>query len=94
MSKTQEFFSKNGLIIVSILLLLVLLQQCNISGNLKSTKKEIVNLDSSLRKEIKIDGLRTCKRVLFDQNSVVRTVKRPDDLMNEYDKEIKKLEGE
>jgi len=48
------------------------------------TKKE-------LDKRIEIEGLRTSKRILYDWNTVIRTVKRPDDIMNEYDKKIEKL---
>ena len=45
-----------------------------------------------MRKEIEIGGLKTSKRTLYDWNAVIRTTVRPDDRMNEYDQEIKKLE--
>ena len=32
--------------------------------------------------------------MLYDNNVIVRTTKRPDDRMNEYDQEIEKLEKE
>lgn len=38
-----------------------------------------------------IEGLETSKRTLYDWNSIVRTVVRPDDRMNEYDGQIKVL---
>lgn len=44
-------------------------------------------LDTRLR----IHGLETSKRTLYDWNAVVRTVIRPDDRMKQYDEEIEKL---
>lgn len=43
---------------------------------------------------MEIHGLETSKRMLYDQNSVVRTVLRPDDRMNEYDQKIDELRKE
>lgn len=40
---------------------------------------------------LEIQRLQTAKLVLYDWNTVVRTVVRPDDRMNEYDLEIAKL---
>jgi hypothetical protein len=83
------------------LFFLVLLSNC---GN-RRNRKEIVNLQKeidSLRVEMKnhpshndlsIEGLKISKRTLYDWNSVVRTSVRPDDRMNQYDEEIKKLES-
>ena len=38
-----------------------------------------------------IEGYEISKRMLYDQNAVVRTTVRPDDRMNEYDTKIKAL---
>lgn len=38
-----------------------------------------------------IEGYEVSKRMLYDQNAIVRTVQRPDDRMNEYDAKIKQL---
>jgi len=40
---------------------------------------------------ISIEGYEISKRMLYDQNAIVRTVMRPDDRMAEYDKKIKEL---
>ena len=40
---------------------------------------------------LEIKGLETSKRMLYDQNAIVRTTIRPDDRMNEYDQKIKAL---
>jgi hypothetical protein len=42
--------------------------------------------------KMEIEGLKTSKRTLYDWNAVIRTTTRPDDRMNEYDKQIKALE--
>lgn len=44
-----------------------------------------------IEKQFRIEGLEISKRMLYDNNAIVRTVIRPDDKMNEYDQEIKKL---
>jgi hypothetical protein len=38
-----------------------------------------------------IEGYEISKRMLYDQNAIVRTTVRPDDRMNEYDQKIKEL---
>ena len=43
---------------------------------------------------IQIEGYKISKRMLFGQNAVLRTTERPDDLMNQYDNEIGKLQKE
>jgi len=41
---------------------------------------------------IEIEGLKTSSRTLYDWNSVIRTVNRPDDVMKSYSDKIEKLE--
>lgn len=83
--------------------ILTLLNTCNSCGTKREItrlKKEVDSLRYSTysKKELdlkmEINGLKTSKRTLYDWNSIVRTVVRPDDRMNEYDKEILKLEKE
>jgi sensor domain CHASE-containing protein len=67
-------------------------------------KSEVHSLDSTLNvnfytkqeldKRMEIEGLKTSKRTLYDWNAVIRTTVRPDDRMNEYDKQIKALQNE
>lgn len=72
-----------------------------------STKREIVKVKSdvdSLKQTtvssdefnlvLKEEGYKISKRMLYDNNTIVRTTVRPDDKMNEYDKEIEKLQKE
>jgi hypothetical protein len=93
MNKLIEFFKNYGTMIITGLLLLILLKQCAVVTTQKGIKKEISTLDSTLHKEIKIEGLKTSKRMLYDNNAIIRTTIRPDDKMNEYDAEIKALEN-
>jgi hypothetical protein len=44
--------------------------------------------------KLQIEGIRTSKRTLYDNNAIVRTTVRPDDRMNEYDQKIDKLKKE
>lgn len=57
----------------------------------KDAFEQFMIIDS---KKGEIENLKTSKRVLYDWNSIVRTVVRPDDRMNHYDQEILRLEQE
>lgn len=77
----------------------------NMTDNNKIQKELIAEVDSlkiSIEQESEKDrvllnllfereGYAITKRTLFDWNSVVRTVARPDDIMNEYDKKINEI---
>jgi len=47
-----------------------------------------------LNLRMEIFGLKTSKRMLYDNNAIIRTVVRPDDQMNEYDILIEDLQKE
>jgi hypothetical protein len=74
---------------------------CSTSKKVTKLKAEVDSLQTQLtrvptredtKKYLRVEGLRSSKRTLYDWNAVVRTAVRPDDRMNEYDQEIKKLE--
>jgi len=83
---------------------MVSLNTCNSCSNSKKVAKLNAKIDSlqtsvnqkpsvkQVEKLVKTEGLRSSKRTLYDWNAVVRTAVRPDDRMNEYDKEIQALE--
>lgn len=85
----------------SVLIMLMMLSMCGNSRNRKTISKLQSQIDSmrvELRthptlQQLQIENLQTSKRTLYDWNSVVRTAVRPDDRMNEYDQEIKKLQN-
>jgi hypothetical protein len=81
------------------------MRSCGTNGEVSKLKKEvstlnerIQSLDSNIysKEEINIrmsiEGYEISKRMLYDQNSIIRTVTRPDDRMNEYDQKIKELQ--
>lgn len=83
---------------------------CSTSKDLTKMRKELVmtnekldsiivmtnNIDNKedLDLKLEINGLEISKRLLYDENSIVRTKLRPDDRMNEYDETIKALKTE
>lgn len=79
-------------------------RSCGVSSNVNKLKREVkslsVEVDSlrgniytkeELDTRIAIEGYEISKRMLYDQNAIVRTVMRPDDRMAEYDQKIKDL---
>lgn len=62
--------------------------------SLKTDMNDNFYSKEELNIRMEIEGLRTSKRTLYDWNAVIRTTVRPDDRMNEYDKQIKALEKE
>jgi hypothetical protein len=94
----QSLKEKSWLISL-VLMLLVFLQTCSNSRNYKSVKKEL-DLQSkkienlATKQELKIEGLEISKRMLYDNNAIIRTTVRPDDRMNQYDQEIKKIQAQ
>jgi hypothetical protein len=99
--KILEKIKQNLWAILLLLVLIIFLKQCSItreqnkiSKEMKSIKTQIDSLASKedILRGIKIEGLKTSKRTLYDWNAVIRTTTRPDDRMNEYDKEIEILE--
>lgn len=95
---------KASLILLVAISMMIALSTCNsCSANKKITrlKNEVDSLQAAILQRptsrdiqllIKVEGLRSSKRTLYDWNAVVRTAVRPDDRMNEYDQEIKLLE--
>lgn len=66
--------------------------------SVKTKLEKIPNVDymNNLKNDVniffQIEGFRISKRILYDNNAIIRTIVRPDDRMNEYDMEIQKLQ--
>ncbi len=93
MKKIQE----NYWLILLGLFVLLFFKQCGISRDQDKIVKEIKTLNARVdslatKKDMEVEGLKTSKRILYDWNSIVRTAVRPDDRMNEYDREIEKIQ--
>jgi len=63
-------------------------------------EKTLLSIDSTASTKVseqemeimlEIVSLETARRVVYDNNTIVRTTARPDDVMNDYDKKIKEL---
>lgn len=107
MGKILDFLNKWGIMILVIVSLLIYLSTCGTGGNIDRTNRRIDKVEKALHSidstastkvseaemEIMLEIViyQTSREVVYSENSVVRTVKRPDDLMNEYDHKIKEL---
>lgn len=58
---------------------------------LEQKMDSIQNDTKTIDVKMKIEGYEISKRMLYDQNAIVRTVIRPDDRMNQYDSSMKAL---
>lgn len=74
---------------------------CSQSSQIAKVNRRLDAMDSTLQakgtldeiqRTVAIEGFKVSKRMLYDNNAIVRTQIRPDDQMNAYDKEIEKLE--
>lgn len=63
---------------------------------IKMEKIPTVNYMNDFKSDVnilfQIEGFRISKRMLYDNNAIIRTTIRPDDRMNGYDMEIQKLQ--
>ena len=107
MGKIIDFFNKWGMMILVVMSILIYLSTCGTGGNIDRTNRRIDKVEKALRSidstastkvseremeiMLEIMTLETARRVVYDQNTIVRTTTRPDDVMNEYDKKIKEL---
>ena len=86
--------------------LLVNFRSCGVVKENSKMRKEVVLLQNEvdsltnniytkeeLDTRMEILGYEISKRMLYDQNAIIRTTVRPDDRMNEYDQKIKALVG-
>ena len=96
MEKFKNFINTNSHIILTVFMLLVLLQTCTLNSNLKLVRKEMKNnkatvdtLAIELRKEIKIEGLQSEKRMIQATDRKLMDVQR----QNQIEQEINKLEN-
>ena len=88
----------NSWMITLMLLLVVFLQTCSNSKKYAALRKKVDSQEQLLngvatKKDLKIEGFEISKRMLYDNNAIIRTTVRPDDRMNQYDEEIKKIQN-
>lgn len=106
--KLTEILNKYVTYVLYILLVLSFIgniRSCSTNKDISKTKRNVEILSNKidsltnviyskeqLNVRISIEGYEISKRMLYDQNAIVRTVTRPDDRMREYDLKIKELE--
>jgi hypothetical protein len=98
-----------GVIVVMVLLLINMMQNCSqsrrIDNNTKAIKINTVRIDSMVQTlkinynkdeldlRLEILGYQVSKRMLYDNNAIIRRITRPDDQMNKYDERLDSLRG-
>lgn len=105
MKKVIEWLHSYGILILVVFVLISSTQTCAVRRQNEKLVKEsqatnrkldslytLVMPKDELAIQMEINRLSTAKMVLYDWNTVVRTVVRPDDRMNEYDTQIAKLQ--
>lgn len=103
MNVITDFMNKWGTTIMVFLGLIVFFNTCGTQGKITSLKKEVsalkeeIHYNDSIEQEIRIieneiKMNETCRQILYDWNAVVRTVNRPDDIMNQYSQKITELQ--
>jgi len=103
MNKTLIFLNKWGILIILTLVLLTFFDTCGVKTHVERLEKKITSLEqktnsndslnrviSSIEREISI--LETSREVVYTNNAIIRTTKRPDDVMNDYNQRIKSLQ--
>lgn len=108
MKKVLEFLNKYGNLILIILGLLIVLNTCGTKGNIERNgrrmdklEKAVSSTDSILSLKIssekmdvllKINALEISREIVYTNNAIVRTSERPDDVINNYNNQIKALQ--
>ena len=108
MKNIFESLNKYVMYAIYVLLLMSAINGCNGCSSQKENlrlRKEVDSLNLSINKlketsyskkeldtRMSIGGYEISKRMLYDQNAIVRTTIRPDDRMAEYDVKIKELQ--
>ncbi len=87
------------LIIMLLIMLSTSLKTCRTASTVRQLTKELTDIKEQNRNaaerqkiQAEIEGYKISKRMLYDNNAVVRTVKRPDDILMGYDSSIARLE--
>jgi hypothetical protein len=102
MKKVKELFKNNADYIVFVLVLIMFLKTCKTNGKIENVDKKLNttnqkvdslnnnlnNLNKDLQKEIKLEGLKSEKRMIQSTDRKILDVNR----QSEIDKEITNLE--
>ena len=108
MKKVLDFLNKYGNVVLIFIGLLLILNTCGTKGNIERNGRRIDKLEkavtttdsilslkiSSAKMDIllKINALEIAREVVYTNNAIVRTSERPDDVINDYNNQIKELQ--
>ncbi len=103
MENILSYINKWGMAAMLFLGIIIFFNTCGVKGNneklesrVKSFEEKIMFNDSlnmeitSVEREISL--YETAREVVYTNNAIVRTVERPDDIMNKYSIKIKELQ--
>lgn len=106
MKSILALLDKHFKVVVISLFFLIFVQNCSQSGkisteakNNKAISEKIAILEKNsitteqLQILLEIHSLETARKVVYDNNTIIRTTQRPDDVMNAYDQKIKDLKS-
>ncbi len=103
MSNILTFLNKWGMVITIIFCMTIFFNTCGVKGNQEQLERKVKSLEQtisyqdSINKEInsierEISMYETAREITYTTNTIIRTVQRPDDVMNEYSNKIKALQ--
>lgn len=95
----MEFLKKWGILIITLFNVMIFFSTCGTKSKIDKLEKRFntVLYNDSIQGEINVIDREillneTSREVVYNWNAVVRTVERPDDVMNKYNSKIKELE--
>jgi hypothetical protein len=105
MKNILDIINKYAIYIMMSITLAAGCNSCRYNKETVKLRKEVDSLNTNVRElkgyiydkdeldtRMSIEGYEISKRMLYDQNAIVRTIVRPDDRINEYDKKINELQ--
>ena len=98
----MDFINKWGLAIIMFFTVIVFFSTCGTKSKIEKLEKKVVSLETTIHFNDSIDReianidreisiYETSREVVYNWNAIVRTVERPDDLMNKYNSKISEL---
>ena len=88
MKTILNFIDAWGIRIMTLLVVIVFFKTCGTNTKIEKLTKNVVSLEVNLKKEIKVEGLKTERRMIQSTDRKIMDVNR----QSEIDKEISKIE--
>jgi predicted Holliday junction resolvase-like endonuclease len=88
MKTILKFIDDWGIRIMTLLVVIVFFKTCGTNTKIEKLTKNVESLEVNLKKEIKVEGLKTERRMIQSTDRKIMDVNR----QSEIDKEISKIE--